>query len=919
MANACNVSDEFLQDELMQVPLLDPPRSKMSEVVRNWADSVSGWTVVNRALVSHVRHVESLGNAGRQLAGLLRNVRKDAQIMIGQAQADMLNAFGRLQTPEQYEDFVRHLDEGAAVTDADVQVAVDAFRGHQQFLQNGLVKQGTKVMMADGTSKNLGDTLVKHFFPHQHDWDKILDDPEMVDQMVRQLETLKPGLLPGGGLKDPRKFVEEYRQSASRQKMPRFSALFERNVDLPGWMGDPNTRRSLSDAQYKANVQHSVMGYLEDAYTMFSANKHLGAPKGYRFDDGDLMTNLEPVHRAIKRELDSIENINVARVAAGKEPDLERAFASPESVERLAAQGNTRAAELLEDVRGQLKPRTPDQSVGHWKADALIQGIEKEGFDSKLAGDLVENVIGSKYYNSGERRVSAFLRNYNVVTKLGTLAAENIGQIAGTMTKVGFKNAWKATRDLIQDWQGSKDFARSAGVLVEDALRGLEADAGNNFAGKFLKKSGFRFTEELLRTHAAVSGKHYVRDLLTRVGSNPMDEQALRQLDKLEFNVADIVQDGQLTELGARMVNEVGSDEGLGRMIHRLAGFETSRQTQFLADAIEMPAAAHTPYGKIVAQFKSFVFNTTKFMMRDVMDEAAHGVQSAAKGDIRQAAREFAPLVRMVMTGITMGEITQNTRALVHGEDPAQRGQAGWVRDLIGSDVPRDDDAAMVYLGQRFSNSDVASRLVENMLGIGYGGVFTSMLQNAITGGKFRTLAFMGGPSIDSALDIAGGVGKAFGGDPEHLGRRVLREGGAALGGLLPVPGAAFAGASLGKQAQIAALPTESQMERSAYLTVDEQRERVMKEVEKRVKKTKQLAKNAIANGNRQGAINIINRWNSGATKEMSMLREVGALGHGSYTSIVFDRNEIQRVLAGEEEEEPGAFEQAAARVGDRF
>ena len=411
-----------------------------------------------------------------------------------------------------------------------------------------------------------------------------------------------------------------------------------------------------------------------------------------------------------------------------------------------------------------------------------------------------------------------------------------------------------------------------------------------------------------------------------------MDEQALRQLRKLEFKTDDIVKDGQLTELGARMTNSVGSDSKLEEVITRLAGFETSRQTQFLADVMEMPAAAASPIGKIVAQYKSFVFNSTKFMMRDVMDEAAHGTASMArsaaglaKGDtalaareLSQAAREFAPMVRLVLTGVAMGEATQSARALAQGEDPAQRGQAGWIRDLIGSDIPREDNAAMVFLGQRFVKNDVAARMIENMLSIGYGGVFSAMLQNAITGGKMRTMAFIAGPSADSALDIAAGVGKAFQGNPEALGRRVLREGGSALGGLVPIKGVAFAGAALGKQAQIAALPTSSQMERSAYLTVDEQREQVMKRVEKRVRDTRQLVRNAVANGNTQEAAQIISNWNAGASQELGMLREVGALGHGSFESITFDRDEISRMMEGEEAT-LGAFEQAADRVQERF
>ena len=243
---------------------------------------------------------------------------------------------------------------------------------------------------------------------------------------------------------------------------------------------------------------------------------------------------------------------------------------------------------------------------------------------------------------------------------------------------------------------------------------------------------------------------------------------------------------------------------------------------------------------------------------------------------------------------------------------------------MIG-EVPDDDATAFQVLGQRFSKSDVAARVIENYAGIGLGGVFFSMLQSATTGGKLRMLEFFGGPSVGSAVDIASGVAKAatipFGGDyaeGEPLARRVLREGGGPLGALLPVPGGAFAGAALGRTLQMAAVPTDFQKERSMYITPDEMREVAKKQVVRRYNEVRGLAKKAIANGDHQKAMEFVSSWNRGIRNELDKLIEVGALNYGVIQRLVFDSDDIKRLVSGVEEE-PGVFERTAERLSAPF
>lgn len=879
-------SEELVRDRLRKVPLVQPPLNRVDGVIKNFVDRVSQWAVVNKAIISSGRVLEGMGESGRMLKGLAENARYEAHAWFGQAQADMLNAFGQLKTADEYAEFVRAVNSGEDASSEVVKTAIDAYKVHQKFIEQNLIKQGTKVMMADGTSKNLGEVLQANFFPHTHKWDDILKDKDMTEEILRQLNTAYPGKF--DTLSAP-ETLKQYVKKMQSMRMPRFSSLFERNINMPGWLGDPTTLALRGENGYKADVQDAVLGFMEDAYTMVAMNKHLGAPKGYSFTDTDLMTDLTPIHAMVKG------------IMEGRDVP----FKNPQAVERAARRGDTTAKSIIDEVKEQYLDKHYQRDIP-WKVRGLLNGIAEEGYDAEHAKDILMNIMGAKYYGHNERAVSKFLRDYNIVTKLGTLAVENIGQASFTITKTGFVNAAKALKDVVFNWKDSQEFARMSGVLVEDALRGLEADAGRSFAGSFLQKSGFRATETLLRTHAAISGKYYVKELIEKIGKNPTDVTSIRQLEKLGFNTSLFVKDGSLTEYGVNSLNSLRGtgDAALGKVIEKMAGFETSRQTQFLADILDMPSVAAHPLGKVMLQYKSFLINTTKFVLRDVMDEAKNG--------------NYRPLVRMVSTGIAMGEITQNARALVAGEDPSTRGQVGWIRELISDDIPHEEDAAIEYLGKKWSNSDIASRLVENMIGIGYGGAFMSMMQSAMVGGKLRMLEFAAGPSVSTAVDVAQGVVSAVKGNPEQLARRVIREGTAAASGLVPFKGAAFAGSALGKNLQIASTPTQGQLERSAYVTADEYRELAMKDVEKRYREVRNRAKDAVMQGRQSEAVQFINQWNQGVAKELGILREAGALNYGTMQSIVFDRKDIAKVMQGEPEE-PTPFQSTVARVQARF
>ena len=69
----------------------------------------SQWPGIAHALVSSLRVLEGMGDAGRQMAKLLYTTRTWSQQRFGQAQADMANAFREMKTADNFEMFTKAL------------------------------------------------------------------------------------------------------------------------------------------------------------------------------------------------------------------------------------------------------------------------------------------------------------------------------------------------------------------------------------------------------------------------------------------------------------------------------------------------------------------------------------------------------------------------------------------------------------------------------------------------------------------------------------------------------------------------------------------------------------------------------------------------------------------------------------------
>jgi len=90
------------------------------------------------------------------------------------------------------------------------------------------------------------------------------------------------------------------------------------------------------------------------------------------------------------------------------------------------------------------------------------------------------------------------------------------------------------------------------------------------------------------------------------------------------------------------------------------AGFNMSKNTQFLSRPVDLPGFAQSPWGKVVIQFRTFVIQQGDFLKRTIVDDLS------GKGDFKRGMRNLVILGTVFpMTG----EVIADVRSLVTGRN----------------------------------------------------------------------------------------------------------------------------------------------------------------------------------------------------------------------------------------------------------
>jgi len=353
------------------------------------------------------------------------------------------------------------------------------------------------------------------------------------------------------------------------------------------------------------------------------------------------------------------------------------------------------------------------------KALALINRIADEGGDASTAKELFDIAVGAKKYGELQQKVSGGLRAFQGVTKLGLSAIANSGQLLNTASVVGIRRTLANIKAPFK--KEGREYALKAGVTLDGVLRDLREGAG--FSGQVMGKLTAPLmnpVEKFNRTVTAWAGRGYAEDLV---------QQAIKGSSKAKAALSKMGLDAEgIVSRGGKL-----SEEEVVKASRNLV-----ERTQFKVNPQDLPGWASSPWGKVVAQFRTFGYNQSAFFGREILAPAARG--------------DFAPLARFMVLATLVGSATTEARNTLRNrkteEDTLKR---LWYAFQGGGGVGLAGDVANLVTQPNANYLGPERQFI-------------------------RTLGTIGGPTVSDIADTTIAGLKASAGKPEDLGRLALKK-----------------------------------------------------------------------------------------------------------------------------------------------
>jgi len=354
---------------------------------------------------------------------------------------------------------------------------------------------------------------------------------------------------------------------------------------------------------------------------------------------------------------------------------------------------------VLDDLlKGTVTKRVPTKAGGFRK----LSGITAN--DAKLVRDTI---LGHPPNRSGLERAAKSVMAYQVMTKMGPLSAiSNISQNLNTIMREGGVNFLQGIlRGTTKE--GSRQGAIAFSGGVHEALLQVIGGSGK-WARRWLSWSGFTGAERINRLLGANAGIIAAERLLRQSGGKLTDDLIRRGLT--------------VDDIPKVMANNWKLPTDIGDRVGMLA----SNATQHVTRLKDIPLAWQSPGMRMAVQFKSFVYQQTRFMFREIVNPALKFFQTNGKEGA------IGPLLRSVAAFGLGGQV------VAHLRDQAKSLSAAVLRMEHDPREPVPDDWALraiedaLQLGALGAAGDLVARAAQRdvkgwVLGPTAGDVFDIM------------------------------------------------------------------------------------------------------------------------------------------------------------------------------------------------
>jgi hypothetical protein len=308
---------------------------------------------------------------------------------------------------------------------------------------------------------------------------------------------------------------------------------------------------------------------------------------------------------------------------------------------------------------------------GNEQINKLIRMIDVTGGNSgfvRSAVDRALNIVNEP--DNATARISRFVRLVNGF-KLGLSFIPNATQGAlNSFLKSDLPSTIAGGRGLMT--AEGRRFAMQSGASLEGVITEMLRSVGTEATPltTFLKATGFTPTEQANRVWAANSGLAYAKRLLAKLQKDPKDTRARHVLEELGLKPDALLR--------------IGKIEGDAALI---AAKKFSDITQFRAGVQDFPMFASTSMGKVIFQFKSYVYGQTRLAYDELVDEMR-------QGRFGRGLRTFLVLATVMPLA---GEVIADLRTWLKGgkrqvtglkryfDDIGQAGSLGIVNSMLES------------------------------------------------------------------------------------------------------------------------------------------------------------------------------------------------------------------------------------------